>query len=458
MAKKTTKKTDTDASKDQAAEVTKGKKPATTKVKKTKAAKDTSKPATKAAPKKSTTATARESASSATKAASGEKAPKKSTASKATGTTRKAATTKKTTAKAAAEPKVKKVSAAKETPTSATTKKTKAASAKLPSVSVEEMRDHELADRELPLEYGETKVVLMVRDPEWIFAYWEIDNKTRKHFRIPRGKHNRLLALRVIELDQNDDMVNTYDVGINDHTASWYVKIDNPNHRYIVELGILDVEGGFEVITTSNEVTVPRRTIAEASDVEFAEISDEVYNQLVHLSGGTRIRERLGSDEFLRSLQERVTVSLGDGGLFSGSLSSADILGGSSGLYGLSSALFSGSLSSGLLSSALFSAMLPGAGGEGALKDTVESRQGSEFWLEVGVDVIVYGATTPDAKVKLMGQEIDLNPDGTFRLRMVLPDTSIEFPVEAVSADGEHKRAVKPVVVRYTEGDPRKPL
>ncbi|MCC5876087.1 MAG: DUF4912 domain-containing protein, partial [Candidatus Sumerlaeia bacterium] len=285
-----------------------------------------------------------------------------------------------------------------------------------------------------------------------------IDNKTRRKYSIPRGKHDRLLALRVIELDDNDDMVNTYDVGINDHTASWYVKIDHPDHRYIVELGILDADGGFEVITTSNEVKVPRRTIAEETDLEFAEINDEVYNQLVHLSGGTRIRERLGSDEFLRSLQERVTVALGDGGQFSGALSSADILGGSSSLYGLSSAMFSGAMSSGLLSSALFSAMLPGAGGEGALKDATEARQGSDFWLEVGVDVIVYGATEPNAKVQLMGQEIQLNEDGTFRLRMVLPDTTIEFPIEATSASGEHKRSVKPVVVRYTEGDPRKPL
>lgn len=445
--------------------------------------KDTTQETTAGSPKKKATtkAAAPKTTKSATKATGAKatekktKAPAKTTAKKSTTT--KKATTKKTTAatKTTATKKTtttkaapKKKPAAKTTAKTATTKakataKTSASSKpgakapSLPKVTVDDLRAHELSDRELPLEYGETKVVLMVRDPEWIFAYWEIDNKTRRKYNIPRGKHDRLLALRVIELDDNDDMINTYDVGINDHTASWYVKIDHPDHRYIVELGILDVDGGFEVITTSNEVQVPRRTIAEEADIEFAEINDEVYNQLVHLSGGTRIRERLGSDEFLRSLQERVTVSLGDGGQFSGALSSADILGGSSSLYGLSSGMFSGALSSGMLSSALFSAMLPGAGGEGALKDAAESRQGSEFWLEVGVDVIVYGATEPNAKVRLMGQDIQLNEDGTFRLRMVLPDTTIEFPVEATSASGEHRRSVKPVVVRYTEGDPRKP-
>lgn len=321
-----------------------------------------------------------------------------------------------------------------------------------PAPTPEELRALEEDERELPLEYGETKVVLLVRDPEWIFAYWEIDTATRRKYAIPKGRHNKTLILRVIELDDDDDVVNSYDVGVNDHTASWYVRIDHPDHRYIVELGVLEKEGGFDVIATSNEVRVPRRTIAEETDLEFAEINDEIYSQLVHLSGGTKIRERLGSDEFLRSLQERVTVSLGGGALFSGGLSSADILGGSSALYGVSSALYSGALGS-----AVFSAMLPGAGGEGALKDTVESRKGRDFWLEVGVDVIVYGATEPDAKVHLMGEEIELNEDGTFRLRMVLPDTTIEFPVEATSGDGRETRRVKPVIIRYTEGDPRKP-
>jgi hypothetical protein len=332
----------------------------------------------------------------------------------------------------------------------------------LPAVTVEDLRRLEQEQRELPQEYGETKIVLMIRDPEWIFAYWEIDPATRARHGIPLHKHNRQLALRVIELGDRDEVLDTYDVAINDYTSSWYVKIRNSSSRYIVELGLQDDAGEFSVITTSNEVRLPRRTISEAQDIQFAEVTDEIYDQLVHLSGGTRIRERLGSDEFLRSLQERVTVSLGEGALFSGGLSSGDILGlSSSALQGMSSSLFSGLLSSSsLLSSGLFSGglMLGSAGGEADIMNASSEKRGKGFWLEVGVDVIVYGATEPDAKVRLMGQDIELNADGTFRLRIILPDTTIEFPVEATSADGTERRAVKPVVRRHTEGDPRKPL
>jgi len=401
----------------------------------------------------------------APKKTTGGKGPEKATSSKARKPAKTSSAPKETKAKATKAATGKpagKTPAPKPSPRGSAPAKPSSSAGKArpnassPAPTPEEFLSLDRTERELPLEYGETKVVLLVRDPEWIFAYWEINSATRKKYGIPKGRHNKTLVLRVIELDDDDNMVNSYDVGVNDHTASWYVKIDHPNHRYIVELGLLEEEGGFDVIATSNEVQVPRRTIAEETDLEFAEINDEIYSQLVHLSGGTRIRERLGSDEFLRSLQERVSVSLGDDAHFSGGLSSSDILGGSSSLYGPSSALFSGSLSSSSLGSAIFSAMLPGAGGEGALKDTVEARRGKDFWLEVGVDVIVYGATEPDAKVSLMGQDIELNPDGTFRLRLVLPDTTIEFPVEATSGDGRETRRVKPVVVRYTEGDPRR--
>ena len=32
---------------------------------------------------------------------------------------------------------------------------------------------------ELPLKYGDTRIVVMVRDPHWIFAYWEVSDERR---------------------------------------------------------------------------------------------------------------------------------------------------------------------------------------------------------------------------------------------------------------------------------------
>src|ERR1043166_5379697 len=54
--------------------------------------------------------------------------------------------------------------------------------------------------RELPLEYGDTKIVLLVRDPEWIFAYWEVNDATRQELRIPREGHSRRIVIRCLNI------------------------------------------------------------------------------------------------------------------------------------------------------------------------------------------------------------------------------------------------------------------
>jgi len=65
-----------------------------------------------------------------------------------------------------------------------------------------------------------------------------------------------------------------------------------------------------------------------------------------------------------------------------------------------------------------------------------------QFWLVADAELIVYGATEPDATVYIGGQQIKLNADGTFRFQMSFQDGSIDYPIFAVAADGEQNRAV----------------
>lgn len=73
------------------------------------------------------------------------------------------------------------------------------------------------------------------------------------------------------------------------------------------------------------------------------------------------------------------------------------------------------------------------------------------FWLVVNCELIVYGATEPDAKVTIEGKEIKLKPDGTFSIRFALPDGKYPIPVEAISNDRLDRRRITPTVTRKTE-------
>ena len=73
-----------------------------------------------------------------------------------------------------------------------------------------------------------------------------------------------------------------------------------------------------------------------------------------------------------------------------------------------------------------------------------------KFWLIVDCELIVYGATEPDAKVSVQGKEIKLRPDGTFAMRFALPDGKQVIPVKAVSSDRIEERTITPIVSRET--------
>ena len=65
------------------------------------------------------------------------------------------------------------------------------------------------------------------------------------------------------------------------------------------------------------------------------------------------------------------------------------------------------------------------------------------FRLSVNAELIISGATTPDATVTIGGQQVQLRPDGTFSIRVALPDGIFELPVVAVSADGREQRCAE---------------
>jgi hypothetical protein len=73
-----------------------------------------------------------------------------------------------------------------------------------------------------------------------------------------------------------------------------------------------------------------------------------------------------------------------------------------------------------------------------------------QFWLVADAELIVYGATEPDATVTIGGRPIKLNPDGTFRFQMSFQDGLIDYPIMAVAADGEQTRSVHMKFTRET--------
>jgi hypothetical protein len=65
--------------------------------------------------------------------------------------------------------------------------------------------------------------------------------------------------------------------------------------------------------------------------------------------------------------------------------------------------------------------------------------------------VIVYGATLPNARVTLQGEPVKLQPDGTFRVRVEMPNKRQVLPIVATSPDGAARHMVVMAVERNTK-------
>jgi hypothetical protein len=66
----------------------------------------------------------------------------------------------------------------------------------------------------------------------------------------------------------------------------------------------------------------------------------------------------------------------------------------------------------------------------------------SKLHFEVDSELIVYGNAEPDAAVSMAGEPVKLAKDGSFTIRMDLPDRRKVFPLVAHGADGLREKTV----------------
>lgn len=281
----------------------------------------------------------------------------------------------------------------------------------------------------LPGPYNETKIVLLVRDPYWLYAYWEIDNMVREDLLREFGSWEQLpLVLRVFDLSAAGATIKSsgsyigingsssisssttyFDVPINPATGSWYIYVGEPGHSFMVELGVISSSGCYRMIARSNQITTPVDSVSNVVDEEWM-VVDEHFQRLYHLAG----LPGGASEALLEGYQKRLErVSLAGSGAIS-------------------------SISSPMLHR------------QQLLEQAVERR----FWLVLNTELIIYGATQPGAHLTIQGQEIKLREDGTFALRMALPDGVHELPVKAVTPDGVESIIITPVIAKQTTGSP----
>ncbi len=342
---------------------------------------------------------------------------------------------------------------------------------------------------ELPEGYGESRIVLLPRDPQWTYVYWDVPNTHKEEMRRQGGSR---LALRFydvtgISLDyQRPHSLQQYEC--DELAREWYLPVPVSDRDYAVEIGYITSDGRWLIMARSAPVRVPPVYPSDWVEDQFVSVGWEedlrdktvlelvppeqrtsgegspIYDQVFGMAQSTEAQRVAGSlfGSMHQTPEQAVSSYVFPSGMGMWSASGAGMMAMGSGVgmgagmgagigMNMSGVGMSGMGMSGMGMSGMGMGMgmsgigmnMSGIGmsgiGMGASMPPIRPRK---FWLVADAELIVYGATEPDATVTIGGRPIKLNPDGTFRFQMSFQDGLIDFPIMAVAADGEQNRAV----------------
>ena len=250
--------------------------------------------------------------------------------------------------------------------------------------------------------YGETGIVLLPRDPYWLFTYWEVSlpdiDKARQA--LGSGFNSSRSILRIYDVSNiifnGSNAHASFDITLENLVKSWYISVPAPEKTWVVEIGILASSGKFTVFARSNAITTPADSMSSLDYEEWMDASEswKMY----------RTRSGSGSK------------------------------GGIDGIYGTEGRALDAS-----------------SAGVSSLSSPVKyEKKPSAFWMRVGTELIVYGATEPDARVTINNNPVRLNADGSFTTRFALTDGLHILDISGKSADGKYKKTYKIRVTQET--------
>ncbi|WP_417730540.1 DUF4912 domain-containing protein [Rosistilla oblonga] len=251
------------------------------------------------------------------------------------------------------------------------------------------------------------RVALLVRDSFWLQATWDVQRSSVERARAALAEqwHAAIPVLRLIRVADtsktNASEQTDRDIPVHGGVNNWYIDILDPPGRYQVLLGYLvESTDRFFALCKSNIVEPPEPGVSDPIDAHWQDIAED-YERIYSLSGGKEDGENSELKELFEDrLRRRIRVS-SSGGLTNG----ADL----------------------------------------------SLRRERRFPFKVDAELIVFGSTSPGSSVTIAGEPVRLQPDGTFTVRMELPDRRQVLPVVASSPDGMQQRTTVVAVERNTK-------
>jgi hypothetical protein len=314
-------------------------------------------------------------------------------------------------------------------------------------------------EAELPEAYGTKKLFVTARDPHWLYANWDLTHDQQSKLNARSAEGHLILRIYANKIEGHP----LYEIHVHPESRHWFAHVEKAGNPYTAELGYYSPVGRWMRVAASGTTVTPPDSVSENGNAEFATIPFEFpFSKLLDIVKAA-VREnrplaqaveelrRAGHPALPRINGEPISawtheqeaalakiIAIDDSRrVWMGSLEITELvrrrLAQELSSFGLASSL--GVSSMGISS---FSSPFGGMPAKG-------------FWFNVNAELIIYGATEPDAKVTIGGHPIKLRSDGSFSFRFALPDGNYDMPAVAVSADGSDTRSADLKFSRNTQ-------
>ncbi len=120
----------------------------------------------------------------------------------------------------------------------------------------------------IPFDYGQNRIILLVVDPKFAFVYWEVQTD-KMHEAISAIGNDAKLILRFHEVNSSS----FWDVSIYERVGNWYLKLAHPERRLWAEIGMKNDRGYFFPIAQSNTMQMPRTGLARPGPIKWMLVS-----------------------------------------------------------------------------------------------------------------------------------------------------------------------------------------
>jgi hypothetical protein len=250
------------------------------------------------------------------------------------------------------------------------------------------------------------RMVLMARGPHWLHVFWELTSGsvTRAQAALGQEWHGARPVLRLVEVESglhaspSERVVR--EIAVHGGVKNWFIDVKEPR-RYRCEIGYLATSGRFHALVRSNAVSMPASPQGDTLDAHWGEIVADC-ERIYAMSGGFSAEH--SSTELQELFEERLRRPMG-----------------------------------------------PPAARVSAGDEEESEDGGVAFALDVDAEMVVYGVTQPGVYLTVQGEPVKVHSDGTFRVRVEMPNRRQVLPIVASTADGSSRQTVVMAVERNTK-------